>query len=291
MWALTEWLPDGEQLIASRQYRYTSSVVTGEVDLEDYSVTWHITPETVDGFAVTNIPALVTTSMFSAKEGLSREELLVVLLHHLGLKADASPLEVKAEMLKLKRFTAAGETASDAEADTPPPSDGAEADGEADGEEAGAGEAGPGEPAPPPPAAEPPVDELALTRTELATARKRIADLEVEAGAAFVKSLPHSGKLTPAQRKAAEDQARTPTGLARRRGRRARRGGRRRHRSQHSQKVASAARWGGGRGEGSERLSRATDDPPRAVRGEISSLQYSGTPETTCPFGQIRSDR
>ena len=110
MWALTEWLPEGEQLVASRQYRYTSSVVTGEVepeiDLEEYSVTWHITPETVDGFAVTNIPTLVTTSMFNAKEGLSREELLVVMLHHLGLKADASPLEVKAEMLKLKRFTA-----------------------------------------------------------------------------------------------------------------------------------------------------------------------------------------
>ena len=224
MWARADWLTAGEQLVGSKQYRYTSSVVTGEVDaevdLEEWTVTWHITPDTVDGFAVTNIPALATTSMFADRSGeQEREAILAVLLRKLGVDhANPTMPAVREAFSKLFQFTA-GETAR--EADSPPrnaekPTTTPEGDppplkkDDASAE----GTPGTGEPAvvlPTDPAAP---DELALARAELATARTRIAALEVEAGAAFVKSLLHSGRLTPAQRKAAEEQAKTPTGLA-----------------------------------------------------------------------------
>ncbi len=212
MWARTEWLPAGEQLVGSKQYRYTSSVVDGdvtaEVDEEAWTVTWHITPDTVEGFAITNLPALTTTSMFSAQPDRQAEELRLLVLKKLGLSADADNEAVKAAWLK--RFTSAGEAAPAPEAEAPPD----EADDQEEDDDAAVP---PVEPPPVEPPAEPVASasaETELLRSELATARKRIADLEVEAGAAFVKSLLHSGKLTPAQRKAAEEQARTPTGLA-----------------------------------------------------------------------------
>ena len=100
MWARTEWLPAGEQLVGSKQYRYTSSVVDGdvtaEVEEEAWTVTWHITPDTVEGFAITNIPALTTTSMFSAQHDRQAEELRLLVLKKLGLRADADNDAVKA---------------------------------------------------------------------------------------------------------------------------------------------------------------------------------------------------
>lgn len=240
LWSRSEWLPEGEQLIGSRQYRYTSSVVSGEVeaevDEEAWSVTWHIFPETVDGFAITNLPALATTSMFSADDeaakARAREELLLIVMKKLGLSADASKDELRGAFNK--RFSArevftstSGETDADAEnpprnpetpahpidGNTPPLKKDDEAEADNDGDAAAPAAAPPPEPTPTPspaPVASSGEDPVVA----LAAARKRIAELETEAGAAFVASLVHSGKLTPAQRPAALKSASTAEGLA-----------------------------------------------------------------------------
>lgn len=243
LWSRSEWLPEGKELIGSRQYRYTSSVVSGEVeaeaDIDAWTVTWHIYPETVDGFAITNLPALQTTSMFSAGDAAAndraREELLLLTLKRLGLTATAGKDEVRAA---LGKFTSMSGDAEGVEADVenPPrnpeqpaqPIDGntpplkRDDEGEAAGEAAGDVDAD--EPVEPEPEVASPVAAAPPTpaptsggedlRAELAAARKRIGELETEAGAAFVTSLVHDGKLTPAQRPAALAQASTATGLA-----------------------------------------------------------------------------
>ena len=249
LWSRSEWLPEGKELIGSRQYRYTSSVVSGEVeaevDEEAWSVTWHIFPETVDGFAITNLPALQTTSMFSddaAKDDRRRHELLLLTLKKLGLSADATKEQVRDRFLKFTAMSsdegepaeAAAEHLADSpprnlekpvqpiEGDPPPP---LKKDGEDEGEDEGEGTSAGEEPAPPaaapPPASAPaPATPQAPASggedpvTALAAARKRIKELETEAGVAFVTSLVHSGKLTPAQRPAALKSASTAEGLA-----------------------------------------------------------------------------
>jgi hypothetical protein len=247
MWARTDLLPGGEQSVGNRDYRYTSAVVSGvveaEVDEEAWSVTWHITPETVDGFAITNIPALVTTSMFSERTPEQRrDELLAVLLKKLGVAPDAGMPEVRDAFTRLTRFTdtSAAEGDPAASSDSPPRNletpaqpidgntpplkkdddaeDGEESGGEGQGEEADAAAAplapggAPPEPAPAftAAAAADAVDYPAL----LAAANKRIAALETEAGKAFVDGLVHAGKMTPAQRPAALKAASTAEGLA-----------------------------------------------------------------------------
>lgn len=209
LWARADWLAAGEQLVGSKQYRYTSSVVSGpvdaEVDLEQWTVTWHITPDTVDGFAITNIPALATTSMFAERsEELEREAILAVLLKQLKVDGKNPTMTAVREAFgKLRQFTTSVDGPDPNIQDPAPISDSTPPLGDEVAAEQAA-----------PTPIEPPAVEAEQLRAELAAARLRIAALEVEAGTAFVKSLLHSGKLTPAQRKAADEQARTPTGLA-----------------------------------------------------------------------------
>lgn len=224
MWARTDWLAAGEQHLAARDYRYTSAVVTGgveaEVDQEEWSVTWHITPETVDGFAITNIPALVTTSMFAERTPEQRrDELLAVLLSKLGVPQDADVPTVREAFIKLTRFTSTSADAEDPAHNLEKPVDPIHGDDpplkKTDDEEetSDAGEAD-AEPAAELVPVVPPTPAGPTAEQQLETALKRIAKLEDEAGTAFVESLVHAGKLTPAQRKAALAQAKTSEGLS-----------------------------------------------------------------------------
>lgn len=223
MWARTDWLTAGEQLVGTKQYRYTSSVVSGEVEAEvneaTWSVTWHIYPETVDGFAVTNIPALVTTSMFADRSSeLEREAILAVLLKKLKVD-DKNPTmaAVREAFSKLRQFTVDEAEATDSpprnlEKPTTPPADDPpppiKKDDVADTDEA------------PPtgsvaaPTAEPSGSADTANDTEVATLRKQIAELNKSAGVDYVSSLLTAGKITPAMKSAALEQASTPTGLA-----------------------------------------------------------------------------
>lgn len=235
LWSRTNWLPEGQRLIGSQQYRYTSSVVSGEtepeVDEEAWSVTWHIFPEVVEGFGITNIPALVTRAMFAERprDERSRDDLLAILLKQLGLHHNAELPEVREafKALKRQRFSAAPPAplvepdASAATTDMPSAANGVvepaptdeppDADGEVEAEDASVPAEPPPAPAPTPAPSTPPGEDPA---TQLAAARSRIAELEETAGASFVDSLVHSGKMTPAQKPAALAQAKTAAGLA-----------------------------------------------------------------------------
>lgn len=218
MWAQADWLAAGEQLVGSKQYRYTSSVVSGdvkaEVDEETWGVTWHIYPNTVDGFAVTNIPALVTTSMFSERPAeLEREAILTVLLAKLGVDSKNPTMPaVKEAFGRLFAFTSSGEAGGagdnppqNLEKPTTPP------EGELPpplGEEEATAGAGDEAPAPLPPE----------VQAELASARQQIAELSKAAAVAYVDSLLSAGKITPAMKPGALDLASTTEGLAKLRG-------------------------------------------------------------------------
>ena len=225
MWARADWLAAGEKLIGAKQYRYTSSVVSGEVQAEvdeaTWSVTWHIYPENVDGFAVTNIPALVTTSMFADRSSeLEREAILAVLLKKLKVD-DKNPTmaAVREAFSKLRQFTVDEAEAADSpprnlEKPTTPPADDPPPPIKKD-DVADAGEAPPtGSDAAPEPAAPPPGSADTSNDAEVATLRKQIAELNKSAGVDYVSSLLTAGKITPAMKSAALEQASTPTGLA-----------------------------------------------------------------------------
>lgn len=228
LWSRSEWLPEGQELIGSRQYRYTSSVVSGEVeaevDEEAWSVTWHIFPETVDGFAITNLPALQTTSMFSADDDAAnaraREELLLIVMKKLGIDAKASKDELRGAFNK--RFAAREvftSTAVEAEAPAEPLAESLSAekkDDESDAAAEGTGEEAdaPAAPAAAPPPSTPPALSGEDPVTALAKALKRIGELEADAAKSFVDGLVHSGKVTPAMRAAVLKACSTTEGLA-----------------------------------------------------------------------------
>lgn len=234
LWAQTDWLDEGKELITKKLYRYTSSVVTGEmepeIDEEAWSVTWHITPDIVEGYALTNIPALTTHALFAQTVPLGfaapgeREEAMQVLLRKMGLSAQASPADIKAAWAAFSKKLAAASVslavpAAPAPEATPAPvtanvdpdededdGDDGDADDEDEGDEDGddededAGED----------------DEDAKPGTveaQLAAANERIKKFEAEAGARYVDDLVHSGKMTPAQKPAALAQAKTEKGL------------------------------------------------------------------------------
>lgn len=215
LWARADWLAAGEQLVGSKQYRYTSSVVSGpvdaEVDLEQWTVTWHITPETVDGFAITNIPALATTSMFAERsEELEREAILAVLLKQLKID-DKNPTmaSVREAFGRLRQFNT--DESSGEATDAPPsnPEKPATPDGDPPPkEEVVDAEPPPGEAPPPPPA------PTTTDSAEVAALRKQLAELNKSAGIDYVHSLLTAGKITPAMKSAALELSSTPTGLA-----------------------------------------------------------------------------
>lgn len=232
LFARTEWLNEGKDLIGNKLYRYTSSVVNGtmepEIDEQEWSITWHITPDIVEGFAITNIPALTTKALFSQSLplGLSepeREEALHVLLRKMGLSANASPVEIREAWSAISKRLAASLSVpakpllstepEPAPAPTPAPEPGEgedEGEGEGEGEEEDVEEDADAGALDDDDALEKPAGSL---EAQLAAAKARIQQLEELAGIAFVDELVHSGKLSPAQKPAALAQAKTARGL------------------------------------------------------------------------------
>lgn len=237
LFAKVDWLPEAKELISARKYRYTSAVVFGEHewdrDGEGYPSTLQIYPDLVEGFAITNIPALQVTSMFTARGGDAlRDESVRVLLQKLGIPADALAADIRAAH---KRLAARGvfsigassnEPAHNTEKPTTPPADDPPPPIKKDETEegGGGGEGGEGDapaPTPPVPATPPPPPVPAAPPVasggedpEVAELRKQIAELNKSAGASFVDSLLASAKISPAMKAPALELAGTPTGLA-----------------------------------------------------------------------------
>lgn len=182
LWARADWLAAGEKLVGSKQFRYTSSVVSGEVDVEvdpeNWSATWHIFPETVDGFAITNSPALVTTSLFAERSSeLEREAILAVLLKKLGVSnKNPTMAAVRENYVKLFQFTAGESVPDDIAAERA---------------------------------------AHATIKVEFAALEERIAKLVEEQAETRVRQLVHDGRLAPSQREAALEIAKAPGGIDR----------------------------------------------------------------------------
>jgi phage I-like protein len=131
LFAKVDWLPEAKDLISARKYRYTSAVVFGEHewdrDGEGYPSTLQIYPDLVEGFAITNIPALQVTSMFSAHGDPLRDETIRVLLQKLGIPADALAADIRAAHKRLairgvfSIGASSGEPAHNDEKPTTPP--------------------------------------------------------------------------------------------------------------------------------------------------------------------------
>lgn len=232
LYARTDWLDEGKQLVGKRLYRYTSSVVNGEmepeIDEENWRVTWHITPDIVEGFALTNIPALTTHALFSQAIPLGlaadeRDQAVQVLLRKMGLSAQASPSEIRDAWAAIaKRLSTTTVGFSSAPTPTPPP--------EPEPEHAPAAS-----PAPPAADLDGEDDDVEVdedddeqsddedegqsskprsVEEQLAAAKARIKELEANEGAAFVEKLWSGGYLTLPQKTAALEQAKTAKGLA-----------------------------------------------------------------------------
>lgn len=103
IYAKVEWLPAGAELIASKQYRYTSvNVYCDEVNLVrdrwDFVVSADLLMRRLAGFTITNIPALEVYSMASQEHHrMSMQQILA----RLGLAESAGPNEVLAAIEKL----------------------------------------------------------------------------------------------------------------------------------------------------------------------------------------------
>lgn len=240
LYARTDWLDEGKQLVGKRLYRYTSSVVNGEmepeIDEENWRVTWHITPDIVEGFALTNIPALTTHALFSQAIPLGldaeeRDQAVQVLLRKMGLGTNPSPAEIRDAWAALAKrlsattlgFSTSAHTSAPAPeatpAPVPPPDpepasddpadddddeveevDTDDAAGADDGEDDDDDESEPAKPR--------------SAEEQLAAAKARIKELEKDAGAAYVEDLWRGGYLTLPQKTAALEQAKTAKGLA-----------------------------------------------------------------------------
>lgn len=95
------WLTEGEQLIKSRQYRYTSCNVYCEMtnvvrDRWDFIESYDLLMKRFAGFTITNIPALEVYAM-AAQENASMKRLFA----RLGLPETATPDDVIAAIEKL----------------------------------------------------------------------------------------------------------------------------------------------------------------------------------------------
>lgn len=233
LFAKVDWLPQAKELISTRQYRYTSAVVFGEheydVDSEGWPTSLRIYPDLVEGFAITNIPALQVTSMFSAHGDPLRDETLRVLLKQLGIPADALTADIRSahKRLAARGVFSLGASADAAnnepahnpekpttppEGDPPPPLPKAE-DAEDDPPDPAPAPAPEPTPAPAPAPMPAPTPEPAPS-PEIAELRKQIAELNKSAGVAYVDALLASAKISPAMKAGALELASTPAGLA-----------------------------------------------------------------------------
>ena len=233
LYARTDWLDEGKTLVGKKLYRYTSSVVNGEMEPEidevNWRVTWHITPDIVEGFAITNIPALTTQAMFSQAIPLGlaaadeRDQAVQVLLRKMGLSTQASPTEIRDAWSALtKRLTTTSVAFSSSAPPAPPEPPPAEdepdpAPGDADDDDAELDDPEDGE------AGDDENDDAGAddkgskprsVEEQLAAAKARITELEEQTGAAYVEELWRGGFLTLPQKTAALAQAKTAKGLA-----------------------------------------------------------------------------
>lgn len=233
LYARTDWLEEGKTLVGKKLYRYTSSVVNGEmepeIDEENWRVTWHISPDLVEGFALTNIPALTTHSLFSQAIPLGlapdeREQAVQVLLRKMGLSTQATPDEIRDAWAAIaKRLTTTSVAFSSSAAPPPappetPPAEDEPApapgddddDDEAELDDPEDGEDGDDENAD----ADDKGSKPRSVEDQLAAAKARITELEEQTGAAYVEELWRGGFLTLPQKTAALAQAKTAKGLA-----------------------------------------------------------------------------
>ena len=217
IYARTMWLPEGREAIAQGKYRYTSSVINGPqewvYDEMGYPTRLDIFPQEIEGFGITNTPALATLAMFAADEDTMDKHTIEIALGKLGLSPaavatlSALPLEQIQQRLTVATATRSMFTAEgDAPADDVEPAEPEDIDQ---------------------PAAVAPVGDLiAATEpeivAELSKARDRIKELEeanskltADAAESLVASLVHSGKVTPGQRADVLSIAQEPGGIAR----------------------------------------------------------------------------
>lgn len=209
--ARVDWLKTGAEKVAGREYGYTSSVIDGptkwEFDEDGYPTSLILVADAIVGFGLTNIPALETTRMFAtnAADGALELETLRAFARKLGVPEGATPEQMRAAF---KRFTdlaaqAEGEPEREAEDVTneqpAATDDEVEADGETEDDA----------PAPDPATG----DTVEALRRELKAALAQLEKLQAERAAEFVDQLAASGKLTPAQKKAALKIAAEPGGL------------------------------------------------------------------------------
>ncbi len=96
VYAKTDWLADGAELITSKRYRYTSSVIRCEMtnverDKWGFVDSFDLRMLQLEGFTITNIPALEVTAMFSAQPPTQRTRMdITALLALVGLPATAT---------------------------------------------------------------------------------------------------------------------------------------------------------------------------------------------------------
>ena len=217
IYARTMWLPEGRDEVAAGKYRYTSMVLNGPqewvYDENGYPTRLDIFPQEIEGFGITNTPALVTQAMFAADEDTMDKHTIEIALGKLGLSpaAVATLSALPLEQIQ-QRLTAATATRSMFTAEGDAPADDVEPAEPEDIDQ---------------PAAVAPVGDLiAATEpeivAELSKARDRIKELEeanskltADAAESLVASLVHSGKVTPGQRADVLSIAQEPGGIAR----------------------------------------------------------------------------
>ncbi len=196
-----DWLPEGHEAVASGQYRYTSSVVTGAQEwVEDengYLLRLDIFPDLIEGFGLTNIPALETLAMFTRQgDSMSIEqENTRRALSKLGLESATVERLAALPPSKLKALlTAEPQTATPAPAAAldPTPIEGESTDGEVEADEVET---------PAEPSTEP--TELARLTAENAKLRTDLAAAKASAAEAALTQLVRDGKMAPAQKKSA----------------------------------------------------------------------------------------
>lgn len=90
IWVRVEWLAEGAALISAKQYRYTSAVFAWQkahvrTDEWGYEIAFDIEPTLIEGFAITNIPALEVRAMFNMSNQVKAR-----LLQRFGLEPTAT---------------------------------------------------------------------------------------------------------------------------------------------------------------------------------------------------------
>ncbi len=120
VYARTEWLPEGANLIASRQYRYTSSNIRCELvnvvrDKWGFIEDFDLRMVELAGFTLTNIPALEVISIFSEQPVSQRTSSMDIteLLALLGLPATATKEEFLSAVQRRLASSASSEPSLD----------------------------------------------------------------------------------------------------------------------------------------------------------------------------------